>query len=262
MIEKIGRILNQAGNPMLIQVEEEFLQPVSGNFFGQYWANGEKIANKQVRFLAPLLPSKVIGIGSNYQKHIEEMGRKTPTEPKVFLKPNTAVIGNMDPIQIPPGTTRVDHEAELGVVIGKYCSRVSEQDAMEYVLGLTIVNDVTARDFQRKDGVFTRGKGFDSFCPIGPWILKTRDLTPRRIQCWVNDELRQDSSTDDLLFDIPTLISYVSNIMTLVPGDIITTGTPSGVGPLRDGDKVRITIEGIGTLVNPVINREDRCSLN
>lgn len=260
-MEKIGRILNQDGNPMLVRAEGEFLQPVSGNLFGKYWEQGDKIPNQNLRILSPLLPSKVIGIGSNYQKHIEEMGRERPKEPKVFLKPNTTVIGNMDPIQIPPRTTRVDHEAELGVVIGKYCSRVSKEEAMNYVLGFTIVNDVTARDFQKQDGIFTRGKGFDSFCPIGPWILKSKDLSPRTIKCWVNEELRQDSSTDDLLFDIPTLISYVSSIMTLLPGDIIATGTPSGVGPLHDGDKVRIEIEGIGALVNPVINREDRCSL-
>lgn len=261
-MEKIGRILNQEGNPMLVRVEGDFLQPVSGNLFSKYWDSGEKLPVQGARILAPLMPSKVIGIGSNYQKHIEEMGRKQPTEPKVFLKPNTSVIGNMDPIQIPPRTTRVDHEAELAVVIGKYCTRVSKPEAMSYVLGFTIANDVTARDFQKQDGIFTRGKGFDSFCPLGPWILKSRDLSPRTIQCWVNDELRQDSSTDDLLFDIPTLISYVSSIMTLLPGDVIATGTPAGVGPLQDGDKVRIEIEGIGSLVNPVINREDRCSLS
>ena len=246
---------------MLVCVAGDFLQPVSGNLFGKYWEHGEKIPAEGVRILSPLLPSKVIGIGSNYQKHIEEMGRENPKRPKVFLKPNTTVIGSMDPIQIPPETNRVDHEAELAVVIGKYCSRVSVAEAMDYVLGFTIANDVTARDFQKQDGIFTRGKGFDSFCPLGPWILKTKDLSPRKIQCWVNDELRQDASTDDLLFDIPTLISFVSNIMTLLPGDIIVTGTPSGVGPLKDGDKVRIEIEGIGTLVNPVINREDRCYL-
>ena len=260
-MEKIGRILNQEGNPMLVRVEGDVLQPVSGNFFGTYWEHGEKIPAEGVRILSPILPSKVIGIGSNYLKHIEEMGREKPKQPKVFLKPNTTVIGNMDPIQIPPGTTRVDHEAELAVVIGTYCSRVSVEEAMDYVLGFTIANDITARDFQKQDGIFTRGKGFDSFCPLGPWILLTKDLSPRKIQCWVNDELRQDSSTADLLFGIPTLISYVSNIMTLLPGDVIVTGTPSGVGPLKDGDKVRIEIEGIGTLINPVINREDRCSL-
>ena len=206
-------------------------------------------------------PSKIVGIGSNYRRHIEEMGRPTPAVPKIFLKPNTAVIGNMDAICIPPGCERVDHEAELGVVIGRHAHCVSEEDALRCVLGYTCVNDVTARDFQRADGVFTRGKGFDTFCPLGPWILKTPEEIPRRVQCWVDGELRQDGATSDLLFAIPRLISFVSHVMTLLPGDVLTTGTPSGVGPIQDGQTVVIEIEGIGQLTNPVVNREDRCSL-
>lgn len=261
-MERLGRVLTQEGLPRQVRVVGKELQPISGNIFGEYWDSGDRIPLQGTRILSPVLPSKIIGIGSNYQKHIEEMGRAKPTHPKIFLKPNTSLIGMMDPIEIPPHTERVDHEAELAVVIGRYCSRVSERDAMDFIVGFTIANDVTARDFQREDGIFTRGKGFDSFCPLGPWILKSKDLSPRRIQCWVNQELRQDSSTEDLLFGIPRLISFVSNIMSLLPGDVIATGTPSGVGPIQDGDKIRITIEGVGTLENPVINREDRCSLS
>lgn len=262
----VGRILDNKGIPRLVhKISEDLLQPLSGNIFGSFWDDGEPITLDSTRILAPLLPSKVIGIGSNYKKHIEEMGRPTPKHPKVFLKPNTAVIGHRDAIQIPPDTTRVDHEVELGVVIGRTTYRISEADSWNAVMGLTIVNDVTARDFQREDGIFTRGKGFNTFCPIGPWIkLGTPDelAVPRQIQCWVDDELRQDSSTRDMLFQIPKLVSFVSSIMTLLPGDIIATGTPSGVGPLVDGQTVRMEIEGIGRLINPVVNREDRCNLS
>jgi 2-keto-4-pentenoate hydratase/2-oxohepta-3-ene-1,7-dioic acid hydratase in catechol pathway len=261
MPERLGRILDHNGLPRFVRAEDEFVQPLSGNIFGEYWEVGDKIPVSEVRILPPLLPSKVVGIGSNYKKHIAEMGRQTPTVPKMFLKPNTSVIGNMDAIAIPPTTTRVDHEVELGVVISRFCQRVRPQEALSYILGFTCVNDVTARDFQREDGVFARGKGFDTFCPIGPWILKTQEIKARQIRCWVDDELRQDGSTDDLLFGVAELVGFVSNVMTLLPGDVIATGTPSGVGPLRDGNLVTIEIEGIGRLQNPIVNREDRCSL-
>jgi 2-keto-4-pentenoate hydratase/2-oxohepta-3-ene-1,7-dioic acid hydratase in catechol pathway len=249
---------------MVERISETEVQPLSGNIFGQFWHEGEPIPLDSVRFLPPLMPSKVIGIGSNYIKHIEEMGRERPAHPKVFLKPNTSVIGHGDAIEIPPDTIRVDHEAELAVVIAKHLYRASEEEALNAILGLTIVNDVTARDFQRADGVFTRGKGFNTFCPMGPWLLLTGPeelLKPRKIKCWVDEELKQDSSTADLLFDIATVVSYASQIMTLLPGDVIATGTPSGVSPIQDGQRVRIEIEGLGVLENPVVNREDRCKL-
>ena len=261
MSELLGRILDDKGIPRLVRKEEDGVQPLLGNIYGEYWPVGDKLSLENLRVLAPILPSKVIGVGSNYKAHIEEMGRPVPPVPKIFLKPNTAVIGNLDAICLPPDCERIDHEAELGVVIGRYAQRVTQEEALQYVLGYTCINDVTARDFQRSDGVFTRGKGFDTFCPVGPWILKSAEDVPRRIQCWVDDELRQDGTTSDLLFAIPRLISFISHVMTLLPGDIITTGTPSGVGPIQDGQTVRIEIEGIGELRNPVVNREDRCSL-
>ena len=207
------------------------------------------------------MPSKVVGIGSNYRKHILEMGRTLPTVPKVFLKPNTSVIGPNAPILAPPNAQRVDHEAELGVVIGRRASRVSKTDAMQYVLGVTCINDVTCRDFQRADGVFARGKGFDSFCPMGPWILKTQDNVARDVRCTVDGEEKQSGNTSDLIFDVPTLIAFVSNIMTLLPGDVIATGTPSGVSPLSEGQRVTVHVEGVGALTNPVVNRQDRIEM-
>lgn len=262
----IGRILDENGVPRLVRrVSADLVQPLSGNIFGQFWEQGDLLPIQNVRLLPPLMPSKVVGIGSNYTKHIEEMGRQKPKRPKVFLKPNTSVIGHGDAIEIPPDTARVDHEAELAIVIGKHLYRASEKAVWDGILGLTIVNDVTARDFQREDGVFTRGKGFNTFCPMGPWILMGNKESldrPRRIQCWVDSALKQDSSTSDLLFGISTLVSFVSNIMTLLPGDVIATGTPSGVSPLSDGQMVQIEIEGIGVLRNPVVNREDRCQVS
>lgn len=208
--------------------------------------------------LAPVEPSKIIGIGTNYREHAAEMGRALPTVPKIFLKPSTAVIATGEAIRIPPGTQRVDHEAELGVVIGRVCSRVRPEDALAYVAGYTAVNDVTARDFQKADGVFARAKGFDTFCPVGPALVTGLDPRDLGVRARVNGQLRQDGRTSDLLFDVPTLIAFVSSIMTLLPGDLISTGTPSGVGPLVHGDRVEVEVEGIGVLYNTVVDRDDR----
>jgi 2-keto-4-pentenoate hydratase/2-oxohepta-3-ene-1,7-dioic acid hydratase in catechol pathway len=203
-------------------------------------------------------PSKVIGIGTNYRAHAVEMGRSIPPVPKVFLMPSTAVVGPGQPIEVPPKTQRVDHEAELAVVIGRRATRVSRDEALEHVFGYTACNDVTARDFQKQDGVFARAKGFDSFCPIGPWLVTGLDPSDLRVQGMVDGVLRQDGRTSDLIFDVPRLVSFVSHVMTLLPGDVISTGTPSGVGPLVAGDCVRVVVEGVGMLENPVINRVDR----
>lgn len=210
------------------------------------------------RLLAPVEPTKIVGIGSNYRAHAAEMGKPVPAEPKIFLKPPSAVIGPGERIEIPPRTTRVDHEAELAVVIGRRCRRVSVADAMDYVFGYTNLNDVTARDFQRADGVFARAKGFDSFCPVGPAVVTGLDPRDLRVRGLVNGEVRQDGSTSDMVFDVPTLIAYVSSVMTLEPGDLIATGTPAGVGPLVAGDTVTVEIEGLGALVNAVVDRDDR----
>jgi 2-keto-4-pentenoate hydratase/2-oxohepta-3-ene-1,7-dioic acid hydratase in catechol pathway len=205
-----------------------------------------------------LKPSKIVGIGSNYRRHIEEMGRPIPEHPKIFLMPPSALIGPGEAIEIPPGTERVDHEAELGVVIGVPMCRVSVADALDYVAGYTAVNDVTARDFQRADGVFSRAKGFDTFCPVGPRVVTDIDPFNTRIRCLVDGVLRQDGNTSDMIFDVPTLLSFVSHVMTLNPGDLVSTGTPMGVGPLMVGQTVVVEVEGIGRLENPVTARSDR----
>jgi 2-keto-4-pentenoate hydratase/2-oxohepta-3-ene-1,7-dioic acid hydratase in catechol pathway len=202
-----------------------------------------------------LVPSKIIGIGQNYRAHAVEMGKGIPEEPLMFLKPRTAMIADGAAIERPGGFERVDHEAELGVVIGKRAHRVSREHALDYVLGYTCVNDVTVRDLQKKDGQWTRAKGFDTFCPIGPRIAVGLDPTNLRITTRVNGKVRQDSSTSDMIFDVATLISFCSQYMTLEAGDVISTGTPAGVANLVPGDVCEIEIEGIGVLTNPVIGR-------
>jgi len=199
-----------------------------------------------------LVPSKIIGIGQNYRAHALEMGKGIPEEPLMFLKPRSAMIPDGGVIRRPRGYERVDYEGELGVVIGKPAACVSRADALSYVMGFTCVNDVTVRDLQKKDVQFTRAKGFDTFCPIGPRIVPGLDPANLRIQTRVNGATRQDSSTSDLIFDVVTLIEFVSRHMTLEIGDVISTGTPAGVGNLTPGDVVEVEIEGIGVLRNTV----------
>lgn len=213
-----------------------------------------------VRLLAPVLPrSKVVGIGKNYAAHAAEMGGAVPDEPLMFLKPNTSVVGPGDPIFYPRQTNELHYEGELAVVIGRMCRDVPVEKATDVIHGYTIANDVTARDLQRGDVQFTRAKGFDSFCPLGPWI--ETDLDPQTfidgvsLQTHLNGDLVQDGNTRDLIFDIPTLIAHVSSVMTLLPGDVILTGTPEGVGPMEVGDEVEISIPGLGTLTNKVVRR-------
>jgi 2-keto-4-pentenoate hydratase/2-oxohepta-3-ene-1,7-dioic acid hydratase in catechol pathway len=215
---------------------------------------------EDVRLLAPVLPrSKVVGIGKNYAAHAAEMGGEVPGEPLMFLKPNTSVVGPGDPIFYPHQSSNVHFEGELAVVIGRICRDVPVERATDVIHGYTIANDVTARDLQKGDVQFTRAKGFDSFCPLGPWI--ETDLDPQTfadgvaIQTHLNGDLKQDGSTRDLIFDIPTLIAHVSSVMTLLPGDVILTGTPEGVGPMEVGDEVEVSIAGIGTLTNKVAQR-------
>ena len=215
---------------------------------------------EDVRLLAPVLPrSKVVGIGRNYADHAAEMGNDVPTEPLMFLKPNTSVVGPGDQIFYPPQTSDLHFEGELAVVIGRICRDVPAEQATDVIHGYTIANDVTARDLQKGDVQFTRAKGFDSFCPLGPWI--ETDLDPQhfadgvRLQTHLNGDLKQDGSTADLIFDIPTLVAHVTSVMTLLPGDVILTGTPAGVGPMQVGDEVEVSIAGIGTLTNKVARR-------
>jgi 2-keto-4-pentenoate hydratase/2-oxohepta-3-ene-1,7-dioic acid hydratase in catechol pathway len=213
-----------------------------------------------VRLLAPVLPrSKVVGIGRNYAAHAAELGSEVPKEPMMFLKPNTSVVGPGDPIFYPKQTSNLHYEGELAVVIGRICRDVPPEQATDVIHGYTIGNDVTARDLQRSDVQFTRAKGFDSFCPLGPWI--ETDLDPQhfadgvQVQTHLNGDLKQDGNTKDLIFDIPTLVAYVTSVMTLLPGDVILTGTPEGVGPMEVGDEVEVSIAGLGTLTNKVAKR-------
>jgi 2-keto-4-pentenoate hydratase/2-oxohepta-3-ene-1,7-dioic acid hydratase in catechol pathway len=222
--------------------------------FGPIKFTGDRWALPDVRLVAPILPSKVVAVGKNYADHAREMGGEAPESPVIFLKPSTSVIGTGDVIRLPQ-SDRVDHEAELAVVIGRPARDVSRADALSYVLGYTCANDVTARDQQKADVQFTRGKGHDSFCPIGPWIETVFDPSDVRVTATVNGELRQDGRTSQMIHDVATLIEFMSGVMTLLPGDVILTGTPAGVGPITEGDTVSIEIEGIGTLTNPVIKK-------
>ena len=207
---------------------------------------------KPTKILVPVMPSKVVAIGLNYKDHAAEMNKPLPAEPLMFMKPSTAVIGPGETIQIPPHVGEVHHEAELGVVIGKKASHVPADKAMEHVLGLTCLIDVTARELQRKEIQYTRAKGFDTFAPIGPCIAMGLDPAALDVEGWLNGERKQASNTRQLIFTVPQIIAFVSNVMTLLPGDVIATGTPSGVGPLKSGDTFTVKIEGIGELSNPV----------
>ncbi len=212
----------------------------------------QSIPLQDIHWLPPATPSKIVCIGSNYRQHCLEMGRPVPDTPKLFLKPPSALIGNGQHIRLPPGVGRVDFEGELAIIVGRRATRITPKAVSEYLLGFTILNDVTARELQRKDVQFTRAKGFDTFCPVGPWLVPGIEPDDLRIQTHVNNTLRQDSSTADMVFSVRKLVSFISQVMTLEPGDIISTGTPSGVGPLEPGDTVAVTIEKIGTLTNVV----------
>ena len=216
---------------------------------------GQKTPLADVRLLAPVIPrSKVVGVGKNYAKHAAEMGGDVPTEPLIFLKPNTSVIGPGEPIFYPAQSTNVHFEGELAVVIGRICKDVSVEDAHRVIFGYTIGNDVTARDLQASDGQWARAKGFDTFCPIGPWIETDLDPANVRITTVLGEETKQDGHTTDMVFSVPEIIAYVTSFMTLLPGDVILTGTPAGVGPMEVGDSVSVTIEGLGTLTNQVVS--------
>jgi 2-keto-4-pentenoate hydratase/2-oxohepta-3-ene-1,7-dioic acid hydratase in catechol pathway len=207
------------------------------------------------RFLAPVLPSKIIAVGLNYRDHIIEMGHELPTEPVLFMKPSTAVIGPFEEIRYPAQSSRVDYEAELGVVIGRTCRDVKAAQARDYILGYTCFNDVTARDLQAKDGQWTRAKSFDTFAPIGPWIVTDiEDPHTLAITAKLNGETKQSSNTSNLLFNVFELVEFISGIMTLRQGDVIATGTPSGVGPMNPSDEIAIEIQGIGVLKNKVVS--------
>jgi 2-keto-4-pentenoate hydratase/2-oxohepta-3-ene-1,7-dioic acid hydratase in catechol pathway len=246
-----------------VQVEgdREYLAGVSGDPLVQkavptgerFWLDDE---DAPVRLLTPVIPrSKVVATGLNYLAHIREMGHEMPPAPVLFMKPNTSVCGPDDPIVLPSWTDEVSYEVELAVVIGKTAKNIKPTDAPNFILGYTIANDITARDAQRTDGQWTRAKGFDTACPLGPYISTDFDPSNARIISRVNGEVRQDSNISDMLFDVNFLVSYISESMTLLPGDVILTGTPAGVGRIDHGDVVECEIEGLGVLRNPVIRR-------
>lgn len=214
---------------------------------------GARLAGPETAVLAPVAPSKIVAVGLNYRDHAAEMNKPLPDEPLIFLKPSTAVVGPGASIVLPPGAGRVDYEAELGVVIGRTARRVPADRAHEYVLGFTCVNDVTDRGLQRRDVQYTRAKGFDTFAPVGPCIAAADLDRPTGIESRVNGERRQHSSTRELIFPLRRLIEFVTAVMTLLPGDVLSTGTPPGVGPLAPGDRVVVAVEGVGELANDVV---------
>jgi len=238
--------------------EEELVVVTGDPLFMTVQPTGERVplARDDVRLLAPVIPrSKIVGVGRNYADHAAEHGVEVPAAPLLFLKPNTAVIGPDDPVVLPVWSERVEHEAELAVVIGKVTRNVTRDEALGRVFGYTVANDVTARDVQRSDAQWTRAKGFDTSCPLGPWIVPGLDVDDLAVRARVNGELRQDGRTSQMVFDVADLVSYISEVFTLLPGDVILTGTPAGVGPLVDRDVVEAEIEDIGVLRNPVLRR-------
>lgn len=241
--------------------DEMIVAQIAGHPFGGTEADikltGARFDVGEVRLLAPILPSKVICIGKNYADHAREMGGEAPAEPVIFLKPSTSVCGPGDPIRRPVRLSgRCDFEGELAVVISRLCRDVPPDRAAEVIFGYTCANDVTARDLQAADGQWARAKGFDTFCPLGPWIETAADPADLALTTRLNGEVKQESRTSLLLHDVPALITYVSQVMTLLPGDVLLTGTPAGVGPMEFGDQVAVTIEGIGTLRNVVADRD------
>ena len=224
-----------------------------GDLFGTYEPGEEIPAGEPLRFLAPVQPSIVVCIGLNYKDHAAEMKKKLPDEPLVFLKPPSSVIGPEEAIRVPSWAGRIEHEAELAVVIGRRTSNVSADEAMDHVLGVTCLNDVTARELQAKDVQYSRAKGFDTFSPIGPCIAVGLEPAALEVEGWVNANKRQHSNTRELIFPVPYLVAHVSRFMTLNAGDVLTTGTPSGVGPIVPGDRMMVKVEGVGSLANPVV---------
>lgn len=234
-------------------LRENAVWPIDDSPFNNFNETTHALLLSEVKLLTPCQPSKIIALGVNYRSHGEEMNHKPPDEPLIFIKPATSVIGPEDKIIYPPSSQRVDYEGELGVVIKSVTRQVSKEDAATHIFGYTCVNDVTARDLQAKDKQWTRAKGFDTFCPIGPCIETELDPSDLSLETLLNGEVKQKTRTSQLIFPVFELVSFISNIMTLLPGDVISTGTPSGIGPMQPGDTVEVKIEGIGTLRNYVV---------
>ncbi len=255
---RLGRIASPNG-VAFVSIEgvggDAVCREIAEHPFGAPTFTGRGWPLADVRLLAPILASKVVCMGKNYAAHAEEMGGVAPEDPVIFLKPNTAIIGPGVPIQLPADAHAVHHEGELAAVIGRPCKDVPAARAAENILGYTIANDVSARDQQRKDGQWMRAKGHDTFCPLGPWIVTDIDPAGLDLRTEVNGQVRQHSNTSLMIHDIGAIVEWVSAVMTLLPGDLILTGTPEGVGPIEDGDTVSITVSGIGTLTNPVVRK-------
>lgn len=249
-------ITSDASTPRYGLVEDDAILPIApGETIDSFPSprTADAISISGVTLLAPVAPSKVVCVGRNYKEHAAELGNTMPDEPLLFLKAPSSVIGDGDSIKLPPESQRVEHEGELGVVIGRRVRKLSDsEDPLSYVLGYTCVNDVTARDLQRKDVQFTRGKSFDTFCPVGPFIVNELDPLNLVVTTRLNGTIKQTGCTSDMAFSVPFLIRYIANIMTLFPGDLIATGTPAGVSPMKHGDVVEVEIEGIGVLANPI----------
>ena len=237
----------------LADPESGRIREIAGGPFDRVETTGDARRLEEVRLLAPVLPGKIVAVGLNYKDHARELGMEIPEEPLLFLKAPSALIGPEGEIVYPPQSQRVDHEAELAVVIGRAAKNVKEKDAAAHILGYTCFNDVTARDLQRKDSQFARSKGFDTFAPLGPWIVTGFDPTEAPVRCLVNGEVRQDGNTREMIASVYRIVEFISTFMTLFPGDVIATGTPPGVGSLRVGDVVTVEVGGIGALTNRVV---------
>ena len=242
----------EGGPPKYGWAEGQRAGLITGDPFGTYRREDPRLALGELQLVAPLVPGKIVCVARNYLAHAQEHGVELPEVPLLFLKPPSAVIGPGQAIELPPQSDRIEHEAELAVVIGRRARDVTPEEAAAHILGYTVANDVTARDLQQRDGQWTRAKGFDTFCPLGPWIETAVDPAGLRIVCRVNGVIRQMASTQDMVFSVPQLVAYISGVMTLEPGDVVLSGTPEGVGRLADGDTVEIDIQGIGMLRNVV----------
>jgi len=227
--------------------------PLKGSIFSGWERSGRPLPLARVRLGPPCRPGKIVAVGVNYRGHAREMGHDLPEDPKIFLKPGTAVIGPGEDIRYPSMASRVDYEAELAVVVGRRCRNVPKEEAMDHILGCTCFNDVTARDLQKKDGQWARAKSFDTFAPLGPAIVTGIDPSDLVVESWLNGRRKQSSSTADLIFSVPELVSFISRVMTLLPGDVIATGTPAGIGPMVPGDRIEVRVGGVGSLLNRVV---------
>ncbi|MCS7178884.1 MAG: fumarylacetoacetate hydrolase family protein [Anaerolineae bacterium] len=237
-------------------LDGETVRELQGDPFGEWMAGPAVGPLSAVTLLAPVTPTKIICVGRNYPAHAAEHGAEVPPEPLLFFKPPSAIIGPGDSIVLPPQSRQVEYEAELAVVMGRRCRNVRPEEAWAYVLGITCANDVTARDLQRRDGQWTRAKGFDTFCPVGPWLVvgvSEAEVADRAVICRVNGQVRQHGRTSEMVFSPAALIAYAASVMTLEPGDLFLTGTPAGVGPIHPGDVVEVEVEGIGVLRNLVV---------